>query len=165
MCETLRHARYQRQNRRGVVHGPQSGFSRSVHSTTAASGGFRYSPVISWTSSTKLGSGDTLNSSTRRGFKPNACQIRRIADGDIPTAAAMERLDRCVAFAGVSSRSFHYDSVHRLIGDTTRSTRTRSVVKPEHTLLAETLTLFADRSRITTQHASYINIRLAISRG
>ena len=49
------------------------------------------------------GSGDNLNDSTRCGFSANARQMRLTADCDMPVAAASERVDQCVAFAGVSS--------------------------------------------------------------
>ena len=48
----------------------------STHSTTAASGGFRYRPTMSRTLSMNSGSGDSLNVSIRCGLSPNARQIR-----------------------------------------------------------------------------------------
>ena len=50
------------------------------------------------------GSGDSLKLSTRCGLRPNARQIREIADWLIPVAAAMDRVDQCVASTGLDSR-------------------------------------------------------------
>ena len=52
----------------------------STHNTTAASGGFRYSPTTSKTFSTNNGSVDSLNVSARCGLSSNARQIRPIVD-------------------------------------------------------------------------------------
>ena len=52
------------------------------------------------------GSGESLNVSVWCGFKPKARQIRLTADCDMPVAAAIERVDQCVAFAGCSSSVF-----------------------------------------------------------
>jgi hypothetical protein len=51
----------------------------STHNTTAASGGFRYSPTTSRTLSMNCGSVDSLKSSMRCGLSPKARQIREIA--------------------------------------------------------------------------------------
>ena len=75
----------------------------STHSTTAASGGLRYNPTMSRTLSMNSGSGDSLKVSVRCGLSPNARQIRLIADWDMPVAAAIDRVDQCVASGGVSS--------------------------------------------------------------
>jgi len=45
------------------------------------------------------GSAYYFHVSRRCGFKPKARQIRENADGDIPVAAAMERVDQCVSRA------------------------------------------------------------------
>ena len=50
------------------------------------------------------GSGDTLNSPTRCGLSPNARQICDTAVCETPTAAAIDRVDQCVAPAGALSR-------------------------------------------------------------
>ncbi len=75
----------------------------STHSTTAASGGFKYSPTTSRTLSTNCGSGDTLNSSTRWGLSPNARHIWLTAVCETPAAAAIDRVDQCVASRGAVS--------------------------------------------------------------
>ena len=49
------------------------------------------------------GSGDSLKLSTRCGFRPKARQILEIADCDIPSAAAIDLVDQCVALGGCSS--------------------------------------------------------------
>ena len=82
---------------------PGSGIFSSTHNTTAASGGFRYNPTMSRTLSMNNGSGDSLKLSTKCGFRPNARQIRLTADWVIPVEVASERVDQCVALAGVSS--------------------------------------------------------------
>lgn len=50
------------------------------------------------------GSVDSLNVCERCGAGTNARQILEIADSDIPVVAAIDRVDQCVAFFGVSSR-------------------------------------------------------------
>ena len=52
------------------------------------------------------GSGDSLNVSVWCGFNPNARQIRLTALWLIPVAAAIERVDQCVAVRGCSSSVF-----------------------------------------------------------
>ena len=91
----------------------------STLSTTAASGGFRYSPTMSYTFSTNSGSVDSLNVSVRCGCNPNACQIRPIVDRDRPERSAILRLDQCVAFSGVDSS----------VSTTTRSTCSTLIVR------------------------------------
>ena len=49
------------------------------------------------------GSGDSLKLSTRCGFRPKARQILEIPDCDIPSAAAIDLVDQCVALGGCSS--------------------------------------------------------------
>ena len=49
------------------------------------------------------GSGESLNVSVWCGFSPNARQIRLTALWLIPVAAAIERVDQCVAVLGCSS--------------------------------------------------------------
>ena len=76
----------------------------STQSTTAASGGFKYSPATSLTLSMNCGSGDSLNSSVRWGLSPNACQMECTEDREMPAAAAIDRVDQCVASGGADSR-------------------------------------------------------------
>ncbi len=75
----------------------------STHNTSARSGGFRYRPTMSRTFSTKNGSEDTLNVSTRWGCNENARHMRETADCDNPLACAMVRVDQCVPCAGTVS--------------------------------------------------------------
>ena len=56
---------------------------------------------MSRTLSTNSGSLDSLNVWLRCGCKPNATHIRRIVVWEKPVAAAIERIDQCVASAGV----------------------------------------------------------------
>ena len=76
----------------------------STQSTTAASGGFRYSAATSLTLSMNWGSGDSLNSPTRWGLSPNARQMACTEAREMPAAAAIDRVDQCVAPAGMDSR-------------------------------------------------------------
>ena len=69
----------------------------STHSTTARSGGLRYSPTTSRTLATNCGSLDSFQVSWRCGCSPNAFQIRSTADCVRPTSRAIERVDQCVA--------------------------------------------------------------------
>jgi hypothetical protein len=58
---------------------------------------------MSRTLSMNCGSGESLKASVWCGFSPNARQIRLIALWLIPVAAAIERVDQCVASGGCSS--------------------------------------------------------------
>ena len=102
----------------------------STHSTSAFSGGFMYSPTTSRTLSTNCGSVDSLNVSWRCGLSPNARQIREIADWLIPVAAAIDRVDQCVASTGLDSRVLHDHLLDCLIGHRARRTGTRLVGQP-----------------------------------
>src|SRR4029453_16142349 len=75
----------------------------STDSTSARSGGSRYSPTTSRTFSTNCGSLDSLNPSARCGLSPNAFQIRPIVERLNPDRLAIDARDQCVASAGVSS--------------------------------------------------------------
>ena len=75
----------------------------STHSTTAASGGLRYSPTMSRTLSMNWGSVDSFQAASRCGLSPKARQIPTMAVWLIPLAWAMERVDQWVASVGVSS--------------------------------------------------------------
>src|SRR4029453_12858100 len=75
----------------------------STDSTSARSGGSRYSPTTSRTFSTNCGSLDSLNPSARCGLSPNAFQIRPTVDLLSPDRLAIDARDQCVASAGVSS--------------------------------------------------------------
>jgi hypothetical protein len=55
---------------------PESGIFSSTHNTMAISGGAMYSPTMSRTLSTNIGSVDSLKVSWRCGCKPNARQMR-----------------------------------------------------------------------------------------
>src|SRR5512142_619884 len=74
----------------------------SRHSTTAFSGGFRYSPTTSTSFSSNRGSFDSLNVSTRCGCSPRARQTRCTVSRLTPTRAAIVRVDQCVAPGGAS---------------------------------------------------------------
>jgi hypothetical protein len=78
----------------------------STQSTSAPSGGFRYRPTMSRAFSTNCGSGESLNDSVRCDFGPHARQTRLTVDWLIPVALAIDRVDRRVACAGVSSSAF-----------------------------------------------------------
>src|SRR3989304_2590383 len=73
----------------------------STHSTTALSGGFRYTPTTSVSFSTNRLSLDNLNVSIRWGFRPCASHIRCTVDLPTPFALAIERTDQCVASRGI----------------------------------------------------------------
>lgn len=49
------------------------------------------------------GSADSFQVCTRWGLRPNARQIREIADWDMPVAAAIDRVDQCVSSPGPRS--------------------------------------------------------------
>ena len=53
------------------------------------------------------GSGESLNASVRCGFSPNARQMRLTAVWLIPVAAAIDRVDQWVAFAGLLLERLH----------------------------------------------------------
>ncbi len=58
-------------------------------------------PTMSRALSTSRGSLDNLNVWLRCGCKPNADHIRRIVVREKPVSAAIERINHCVASAGV----------------------------------------------------------------
>jgi hypothetical protein len=77
------------------------GFS-STQTTTAFSGGCRYSPTTSRIFPSSCGSVENLNVSARQGWTPKRCQIRATVTCEIgvPSAAsavASSREDQCVA--------------------------------------------------------------------
>ena len=65
-----------------------------MHNTIACSGGFKYKPTTSMSFSSNYGSLESLNGSTRCGFKPRAAQIRYTCAADTPDAFAIARTDR-----------------------------------------------------------------------
>src|SRR6266545_2324636 len=69
----------------------------STHSTTALSGGFRYSPTTSVSFSRNRLSLETLKVRTRWGWSPAASQIRPTVAGLTPATFAMERVDQWVS--------------------------------------------------------------------
>ena len=105
----------------------------STHSTTARSGGLRYSPTTSRTLSMNSGSFDSFQDSWRWGCSPNARQIRDTADCVSPTSAG-HRARRPVR--GVLGRALQGLDDHLLdlgVGHRPRPPRTRLVgqaVKP-----------------------------------
>ena len=72
----------------------------STQSTSAFSGGSRYSPTTSRTLSMKCGSVLILKVSTRCGLSPHAFQIRPTVDFDSPDSLAIDARDQCVASSG-----------------------------------------------------------------
>ena len=78
----------------------------STHSTSAWSGGFRYSPTMSRTCSMKNGSFDSLKLLLRWGCKPNRVRYRCTVLLDSPVSAAKPRRDQWVLPLG-----FFYSAV------------------------------------------------------
>src|SRR3954447_7211463 len=76
----------------------------STHSTSARSGGSRYSPTTSRTLSTNSGSLLSLKVFTRCGLSWKPRQIRPTVDRDSPLSAAIEARDQCVASLGARSK-------------------------------------------------------------
>ncbi len=58
-------------------------------------------PATSRTLVTNCGSVDSFQVSTMCGLRPNARQIRETADCDMPSASAIERVDRQLAAAAL----------------------------------------------------------------
>ena len=83
-----------------------------MHSTTALSGGLRYSPTTSVSFCSKRGSLDSLKVLTRCGFNPRDDQIRWTVAFDTPARSAIVRQLQCVAPGGFSC------SVNRTISST-----------------------------------------------
>ena len=95
----LRAARDHRQRGLGAVQGLHRGLLvRAQHDRP--SGGFRYSPTTSTNFSSKRGSLDSLNVSTRCGFKPHANHTRCTVSFETPTGSAIVRQLQCVWPAG-----------------------------------------------------------------
>ena len=76
--------------------GPTSRLFSSRQSTTAFSGGCRYSPTTSRTLASSSGSVENLNVSTRQGCSFQSRQIRATMAKPTPSSAASSRLDQCV---------------------------------------------------------------------
>ena len=68
----------------------------STHSTTAFSGGSRYSPIMSLTLASSSGSVENFNVSLRQGLRQNCRQHRATEASPIPSSAASRRVDQCV---------------------------------------------------------------------
>ena len=75
-----------------------------MHKTIAFSGGLRYRPTTSTSFSSKRGSPESLNVSTRCGCNPRADQIRCTVAGDTPARSAIVRQLQCVSPGGVSCK-------------------------------------------------------------
>ena len=73
----------------------------STHSTTACSGGLRYSPTMSRTFSMKNGSLDSLKYRCRCGWRPNIVNHRCTVLLETPLCSAMERTLHWVRSAGL----------------------------------------------------------------
>ncbi len=91
----LRQSRTQRQDRGGPLQGLDLAFS-SMQSTTAFSGGCKYSPTTSRTFASSSGSVENVNVSTRQGCRSQLRQIRATVAKPTPNSAASSRLDQCV---------------------------------------------------------------------
>ena len=72
----------------------------STHSTSARSGGSKYSPTTSRTFWMNNGSPDSLKVPVRCGLSPNAFQIRPTVDLLSPDRLAIDARDQCVASMG-----------------------------------------------------------------
>ena len=68
----------------------------STHSTTALSGGLRYSPTTSRTFASSCGSVENLNVSRRQGCSPYSRHTSATFTFERPISAASSRLDQCV---------------------------------------------------------------------
>src|SRR6266480_1567292 len=84
---------------------------------------------MSLTLSMNCGSGDSLNASVWCGFSPKARQMRLTADWLIPVAAAIERVDQCVALAGLSSSVFTITRSTSSVADRARLARPWLIVQ------------------------------------
>jgi hypothetical protein len=74
-----------------------------MHSTSAASGGSRYSPTMSRTLSMNWGSVDSFQVCTRCGLRPKARQILEMAVWLSPVTLAIDRVDQWVSWLGGGS--------------------------------------------------------------
>src|SRR3954452_17239342 len=121
---------------------------------------------MSRTLSMNNGSGDSLKSSIRCGLSPNARQIFDTAVCDIPVAFAIDRVDQCVAFAGVSSsvltitRSTSSSLIER--GLPGRGPRRRPVVRPIEPLLREPLPPLRNRDPLQIETLRDLTVVAAV---
>src|SRR5215211_9501493 len=106
---------------------------------------------MSRTSSMNCGSGESLNASVWCGLSANARQIRLTADWLIPVAAAIERVDQCVASFGCLLERLHDHPLHLLVRDRARLARPRLVMQPVNPAPREPSPPPADRVGITAQ--------------
>lgn len=95
----------QRQDGLGAVRAWICDFS-STQTTTAFSGGLRYSPTTSVSLASSCGSVENLKSSRRQGCSPHLCQTSMMLAVETPSSAASSRDDQWVTpsrFGGGSS--------------------------------------------------------------
>ena len=132
----------------------------STHSTTAASGGFRYSPATSRTLSTNCGSGDTLYSSMRWGLSPNARHICDTAVCDTPDRRFGHRPRRPVRRVRRGRlQSAHEHVLDHRVGDLARRARPRVVGQPVQAALREPLAPLRHRRGMTAQLRGDVIVR------
>src|SRR5271157_4004120 len=101
----------------------------STQTTTARSGGFRYSPTTSRTFSMNSGSSDNLKVSAAHGFSPNARQTRATVGWLMPVALAMSRVDQCVATFRLLRERLYDERLDGVVAELARHTRSRLVVQ------------------------------------
>jgi hypothetical protein len=89
--------------------------------------------MISRTLSTNSGSLDSLKVALRCGGNPKAFHIRRIVVCEKPVTAAMDRIDQCVASAGVVQRSLDHSS-NLIVADRARPAGARFIEQPVKTI-------------------------------
>jgi hypothetical protein len=97
---TLRYAGHHRQDRLLAIECLNLAFLIDAEDKGSVRRG-QVKPTMSRALSTSRGSLDNLNVWLRCGCKPNADHIRRIVVWEKPVSAAIERIDQCVASAGV----------------------------------------------------------------
>ena len=111
------------------------------------------------------GSGDSLKCSTWCGLSPNARQIRLMADWDIPVAAAIDRVDRCVALSGLGLQRGHDDPLNVFVADRAGLARSGLVVKAIEPALSKTHPPLAHRGVSATQPGGDVDAALPLSSG
>ena len=102
---SLRHSRGPVAGPAGCGPEPVIRVFSSTQSTTACSGGLRYSPVISRTFSMKKGSLDSLSVSARCGLTPNSANQRCTVLLETPSASAIRRTLQVPERAGLACRA------------------------------------------------------------
>jgi hypothetical protein len=137
----------------------------STHNTTALSGGFRYSPTMSRTLSTKAGSVESLKLFERCGCTPKSESIRATVLFERPVSEAAERTVQCCAFGRLLLQNGAQQAGDAILVVGTRPARTSFAVEAHKTLLGPLLPPVTDGRIADAEAMGDRDVGFAICRG